>query len=163
MGDQLIPGAYWVRAARLLAGPYPTPETLPHLLKAGVEFFIDLTEPDERESYKPLLPDGTWYRQLSISDMGTPPRDFMRRILNTIDAGIVDRRVVYVHCLAGKGRTGTVIGCHLVRYGLTGREALKELIRLREGQTDSPETEPQRVLVENWCENDRSDRSSRWR
>ena len=33
---------------------------------------------------------------------------------------------VYVHCWGGIGRTGTVVGCWLVRHGMTGDEALAE-------------------------------------
>ena len=158
MGDEQaapISGSYWVHAHRLLAGPYPTPETLKDLIQAGVEFFIDLTEPDECSPYKPLLPDGMWYRQYPIPYQGVPTHEYMRRILNAIDAGIVDRRVVYVHSQAGRGRTCMVAGCHMVRYGLSGREALKLIARLHNGEADVLDTDPQRWLVEQWCERDR--------
>ena len=169
MGEAPISGSYWIHPDRLLTGPYPgpdeeteaLPESLKKLIAAGVEFFIDLTEIDERLPYKSLLPPGVWYRQFPIPDASTPSADTMLRILNTIDAGIVERRVVYVHCVTGVGRAGTVVGCHMVRYGLNGREALREMTRLCE--KDMLQTDPQRWMVEHWCEDDRRDRMRRRR
>jgi protein-tyrosine phosphatase len=40
---------------------------------------------------------------------------------------------VYVHCWGGKGRTATVIGCHLIDGGLDYDATLAELRRLRAG------------------------------
>ena len=55
----------------------------------------------------------------------------------------------------GRGRTGTVVGCHLIRPGLaSGEAALAAIERLRrkEETTDkpSPETEAQRDMVRAW-------------
>ena len=41
-------------------------------------------------------------------------------------------RTVYLHCRGGIGRTGTVLGCYLVRQGQTAEEALASI--------DGPET-----------------------
>lgn len=153
-----LPGSYWVHPRRLLAGPHPsapddeaaTAERIKRLLRAGITFFLDLTEPGEISPYTSLLPDNVLYRRLSIPDMQTPTSEHMRRILDFIDAGLMDGRVIYLHCLGGVGRTGTVVGCHLVRYGMSGETALKIIAdRLHSG---SPETEAQRRLVLRWCE-----------
>ena len=49
-----LPNAYWALPARLLAGPYPCAADLDvanqqvaALLRAGVDFVVDLTEPGE--------------------------------------------------------------------------------------------------------------------
>ncbi|MBA3406233.1 MAG: dual specificity protein phosphatase family protein [Gemmatimonadaceae bacterium] len=34
---------------------------------------------------------------------------------------------IYVHCWGGVGRTGTVVGCYIVRHGRTGDDALGEV------------------------------------
>ena len=56
--------------------------------------------------------------------------------------------------LGGIGRTGTVMGCYLVRHGWEPAEALAEIKRLRRGSPDgykaSPETPAQEVFVLNW-------------
>jgi protein-tyrosine phosphatase len=61
---------------------------------------------------------------------------------------------VYVHCWGGFGRTGTVVGCHLVRHGRSGAAALARLNELRRetpyAAHPSPEREAQRALVRSW-------------
>ncbi len=58
---------------------------------------------------------------------------------------------MYLHCFDGIGRTGTVVGCYLVRQGMTGNEALEQIDRLRQGTLDgwneSAETEEQRHMI----------------
>jgi hypothetical protein len=156
--DGPLVGTYWVHPRRLMAGPHPsvrddeaaTAQRIKCLLLAGITFFLDLTEPGEITPYNAVLPENVMYRQLSIQDMHVPTSDHMRRILDFVDAGLMDGRIVYVHCLGGIGRTGTVVGCHLVRYGMSGEVALKVIAdRLHSG---SPETEAQRRLVLRWCE-----------
>ena len=92
--------------------------------------------------------------RMPIPDLGTPQPAEVTRILDTIDAAIAAGRRVYVHCWGGIGRTGTIVGCYLVRHGLTGDQALAEIARLRQGTPDdyrvAPETHDQRERVRNW-------------
>ena len=78
----------------------------------------------------------------------------MTRILDTIDTALAMGQSVYVHCAGGIGRTGTVVGCYLVRHGMPGEAALEEIMRLRQvmphGGSLSPRREPQRQMVRNW-------------
>lgn len=61
---------------------------------------------------------------------------------------------MYVHCWGGVGRTGTVVGCYLVRSGLSGDEALARIRQLRRNEATanrpSPETDEQRNMVRSW-------------
>ncbi|MGH8322482.1 MAG: ADP-ribosylglycohydrolase family protein, partial [Steroidobacteraceae bacterium] len=65
-------------------------------------------------------------------------------------------RCVYVHCRAGIGRTGMVVGCFLVEHGLAGEAALEELNRLWQHCERSqiwgsvPETDEQTAYVRSW-------------
>ena len=165
-----IPNSYWVRPGQLLAGEYPgdwdeevSRETLRLLLNVGVSLFVDLTQAGEYglEPYARTLEEEAAaigrkvvHLRMAIRDRGTPSPELMRHILDTIDAALAEDKTVYVHCYAGIGRTGTVLGCHLVRHGISGEEALAEIARLRrdisDGWITSPETAAQRGMVRDW-------------
>jgi predicted protein tyrosine phosphatase len=172
MNEHPIPDSYWVIPGLLLAGEYPSAlsdakarRKLRALLDAGVRVFIDLTEAGEYglRPYWPLVQElaaergvTVTHRRLSIPDMCAAEPAHMRTVLDTIDAAIAEGRPVYVHCYGGIGRTGTVVGCHMVRHGAAGEAALAEIARRRQGTPDgyrqSPETEAQRKLVLAWRE-----------
>jgi protein-tyrosine phosphatase len=151
-----------VEAGRLCAGEYPyagEPRAgiakLERIRAAGIDAFVDLTEEGEYglAPYAHHL-EGCEYRRLSIPDFGVPSTDRMREILDAIDDALSRGRTVYLHCFGGIGRTGTTVGCHLVRRGATGEEALASIAEWRRGTPDagrdSPETVEQRRFVERW-------------
>jgi ADP-ribosyl-[dinitrogen reductase] hydrolase len=156
--------SYWVLPGQLLAGEHPggqsredTCERLKRLLDAGVECFVDLTLPTETERYDVHLPLGIEYLRKPIEDHGIPQkRQHMEQILECVQDALREGRKAYVHCRAGIGRTGTVIGCLLVERGLSGDAALEELNRLfRQSERSKswdwvPETDPQNHYVRTW-------------
>jgi len=146
---------------------------------AGDPAFVDLTELEEiTQSFGPLVPyegvprevaeeTGAAVERLSfpIRDMGAPSPETMVRILDAMDERVAAGGPLYVHCLGGRGRTGVVLGCFLVRHApsLLGtddpveapRLALARIVREREAQRmpsadDSPQTRPQFEMVGSW-------------
>jgi protein-tyrosine phosphatase len=163
------PNSYWVIPQQLLAGEYPgssyavrTRQTLEQLIQAGITVFIDLTEKGEYIEYEPFLDLAakplkrlTAYYRFPIKDETTPSIDEMIEILDAIDTTISVGRKAYVHCLHGRGRTGTVVGCWLVRHGLKSNEVTAKIAHLRQsllfGATlSSPRTPAQQEMVLNW-------------
>ena len=155
---------YWVGPGLLLAGEHPngptrdkTKDRLKKLLAAGIECFVDLTKPTELLRYDTYLPFYVEYARKSIKDHGVPgSRAQMTEILDYIANSMRAGRPVYVHCRAGIGRTGTVVGCLLVERGLAGDGALDELNRLWQQCRRSkswafiPETDAQSTYVREW-------------
>ena len=82
----------------------------------------------------------------------------MKAILDAIDDALNDGETLYVHCYGGVGRTGTVVGCWLVRHGLTGDEALAQIAEWWKGVEKSwriprsPEMPAQFEYILNWEE-----------
>ena len=161
----------------LFGGVFPGSETravaeekLRALLDAGITRFLDLTEPGEATRTGPLVPYEAMLRELAAAH---PRRPEIRRVgipvpdltvasdaaiveaLGHIDAALDAGEPMYVHCWGGKGRTGTVLGCHLART--LGVDALERLNAIRTPQMcdprdsiEIPETEAQRRRVETW-------------
>lgn len=167
-GDQrqrLTGDSYWVIPGRCAAGEYPgdrwddeARKKLAGFAAAGIEVFVDLTEEGEYglNPYAPFLPASVRHRRFPIPDMDVPTPGHMTALLDAIDATLAEGRGVYVHCYGGVGRTGTVVGCWLVRHGLTAEAALERIAAWRRGIPDggrpSPETAEQREFVRRWGE-----------
>jgi protein-tyrosine phosphatase len=169
---------YWLPGQRVIAGEYPfNPDPakarakITRVLDSGVTTFIDLTEARELLPYEAVARDEAISRGLEVThrrlpirdnDVATPER--MAEILDEIAAAESAGSTVYLHCWGGVGRTGMVVGCYLVRQGMTGDEALAEVATLfstmthakthRHRHTGSPQTEPQRQMVRRWAELD---------
>ena len=171
-----FPNCYWVVPNKFLAGEYPGDSNelaainrLKALFDAGVRSFIDLTDEDEiNEDAKPvpryrsllrtLAEDHRLeitYMRIPIPDRGIPSVWTLRCILDVIDRSVADENGVYVHCWAGRGRTGTVVGAYLKRHGISDDvniiTTISELRRqMPTGLDSSPHTIQQIRMVKNW-------------
>jgi hypothetical protein len=168
-----IPEAYWVIPGRLLAGEYPgvpfvperTRQRIDAFLEAGFDTFIDLTSVGETLLYDAILREqaGAYgievqYTRFPIGDFGLPTVDNMKATLDAIDDGLAQGRKIDLHCSGGIGRTGTTVGCFLVRQGLNGAGALEQLadwwrsVPKHTRFPHSPETMAQEGFVREWKE-----------
>jgi Dual specificity phosphatase, catalytic domain len=162
--DRPLPNTYWVIPGRLLAGEYPggaddaeARQRLARLREAGVDSFVDLTEDGELPPYRHLLPKHTDYLRSAIVDTRVPNNvGQTRELLAAIRAALARERRVYVHCRAGIGRTGLIIGCFLADQESNGKTALKILNRLwRQSERAAawpkvPQTAEQADYIRRW-------------
>ncbi len=178
-GGHKVPfdGSYWVIPGRFLAGAYPgspspseAAKKLKGLMECGVRHIINLMEPKEVDEFgRQFVPYEADWRNLGhdrgieatcvrfpIKDLGVTIPARMTAILDEIDSSLGAGRAVYVHCRGGVGRTGTVVGCYLVRHGPGGQEALMRIQELRRNDpmafVFSPETKAQQDMVRSWRE-----------
>jgi hypothetical protein len=167
-----IQNSYWVIPDKFLAGAYPgeydrslTRIKMTAFLNAGFDTFFNLTSENELPDYQPILVDEAvfydrqvFHERFSITDRGLPSRGSMIAILDAIDQTLATGHKLYLHCWGGIGRTGTTVGCCLVRHGLSGNEALDKLASLYRTAAqsklypNSPETQAQIDFILNWHE-----------
>ena len=176
---------YWLLPEEIAAGPYPGDPDPRHaarklrgLLERGVRAFVDLTQPGEFSTLGLIAPYGealgeaastlgtvAAYARFPIRDMGVPTAGEMAGVLDHLDALRGAGVPVYVHCLGGFGRTGTVLGCYLMRHagallgttdpGRAAAMALERIVLQREAYAmpyawNSPQTNDQFEFVRAW-------------
>jgi protein-tyrosine phosphatase len=144
-----------IEPGRVIAGRHPcawgaenAPDEVEELLAAGVTLFLDLTHEGELEPYASLVTPPARYLNLPIRDFSVPTTDALVATLDEIDAELRVGGLVYVHCWAGCGRTGIVVGSWLVRHGVDSKEALRRIGEAR--GLGCPQTLEQRFLVLDW-------------
>lgn len=144
-----------IETDRLIAGLHPCAwgpedayEAVDELLAAGVTLFLDLTQEGELEPYAHLVRPPARHVRAPIRDLSVPTPDRLVDVLDAIDEEIERGGVVYVHCWAGCGRTGVVVGSWLVRHGASPHEALQRIADAR--GRGCPQTLEQRLLVLSW-------------
>jgi hypothetical protein len=124
-----IEHCYWVVPGKFLAGEYPrnldphsSAKKIQALLASGVTAFIDLTREDDRLLPYSSMLKGVVYHNFPVVDVSIPDSpEVTVAILDAIDEHLREGRVIYLHCWGGIGRTGTIVGCWLVRHGWQGR------------------------------------------
>ncbi len=133
----------WIVEGKLLASVYPELEYLRYLHEQeGIGLAVNLTE-------------GSWDRDWSsgsgiecihfpVEDMTIPDKMELRKVLERID---MHEGPVMVHCAAGIGRTGTLIGVYLVHHGMDPMDAIRTVRKKRPG---SIQTLSQEALIINW-------------
>jgi hypothetical protein len=148
---------YWVEEGRFLAGGYPG-RAIAAFEPARISLFVDLTEEHELLPYAGRLPAWSRHVRHAIRDMGVPTATALTAALDAIDEELAVGGRAYVHCWAGLGRTGTVVGCWLQRHGLGGPDPVERIAELRGALDDpwepSPQTTEQRALVRSWGHGD---------
>lgn len=146
-----IPNSYLVSTS-FIAGPLPSQSDIGALRAYGVTSFINLVEPEvEGANYDA---NGAGVVRIPITDFGIPSESDMTSILDAIDTSLESGKV-YLHCRAGIGRTGTVVGCWLIRHALAeSTTVIDEIAAKREWVSSlgpSPETSEQREFIEAWA------------
>jgi protein-tyrosine phosphatase len=144
-----------IEPGRLIAGRHPCAwgqenagSEVRDLARAGVTLFLDLTQEGELDAYASLVEPPARHLRMPIRDFSVPTREQLVATLDEIDEELGRGGLVYVHCWAGCGRTGVVVGSWLVRHGADPKDALRRIAESR--GLGCPQTLEQRLVVLDW-------------
>lgn len=135
----------WVVEGRLAASGLPSSVSQVRWLKKnGINSILTLTEsPLPGEFF-----DGTGVTSTHVQmmDHAPPSQESLSRAVKHIRGEIEKGNVVLVHCLAGQGRTGSVLAAYLIEY--EGRDPEEVLLHLRKVRPGSVERAQEAAVLE---------------
>jgi tyrosine-protein phosphatase SIW14 len=107
-------------------GGQPSGQDWQSLAKLGVKTVVDLRRESEhstREEARAVESTGMRYVNVPLEGLSAPPNQAVARVLAILNSG----ESVFVHCRAGRDRTGTMIACYRISHDRwENRKALQE-------------------------------------
>tara|TARA_B100000929_G_scaffold269576_1_gene239190 strand:+ start:154 stop:648 length:495 start_codon:yes stop_codon:yes gene_type:complete len=125
----------WLIDEKLAGSAIPTSKDEINWVKEqGVKSVVTIRE-------EPL--DDDWindikYLHVHSNDMGVPEFNDLVSTIDYIHRRIEENEPVMIHCLAGLGRTGTLLACYLIKYeNMSADDAIKKVREERHGSIQS--------------------------
>jgi atypical dual specificity phosphatase len=132
----------WLIEDKLAGSAIPTSiDEVQWVIEQGIKSIVTVRE-------EPL--DDEWvkdvnYLHILSNDMGVPEFNDLVHAVDFIHRRITNKEPVMVHCLAGLGRTGTVLASYLIKYqNMSADEAMK---KVREQRPGSIQSYPQEEII----------------
>jgi atypical dual specificity phosphatase len=134
----------WIERPLLAAMGQPgSAEEIVWLRDQGIELLVCLAEDSPPRRW--VNEAGLFLVHVPIQDYTAPTPEQLEQALSNITRAQEKKLGVGVCCGAGLGRTGTILACYFVTQGLSAKNAIARVRRLRPG---SIETEEQEKAVE---------------
>lgn len=112
-------------------------EELTWLRRQGIELLISLTEDRLRRDW--VDDAGLLVFHEPVEDMQAPLQEQIDRCISAIVRAHGRKMGVGVHCGAGMGRTGVILACWFVHQGMSARDAIATVRKLRPGSIETEE------------------------
>ena len=132
----------WLIENKLAGSGIPTSiNEVQWVIEQGVKSIVTVRE-------EPL--DDGWvkdvnYLHVHSNDMGVPEFNDLVYAVDFIHRRVTNNEPVLVHCLAGLGRTGTLLACYLIKYQkMSANEATE---KVREERPGSIQSYPQEEII----------------
>jgi len=125
----------WIIEKKLAGSAIPTSkEEVDWLKEEGVKSIVTIREEPLEEEW---LEDIN-YLHIHSNDMGVPEFDDLINSVDFLHQRITNDEPVMVHCLAGLGRTGTILACYLIKYEqMSADDAIQKVRNERHGSIQS--------------------------
>jgi atypical dual specificity phosphatase len=113
--------------------------SLAALEHAGIRAVLSLTEAPL--DLAPIREFQVEYLHVPIDDFTAPTAQQIEEAVKFLGDQFNEGHGVLVHCLAGIGRTGTILACFLVSQGMSANEAIQYVRQRRPGSLEVYEQE----------------------
>ena len=125
----------WLIQGKLAGSAIPTSKKeVEWMQEEGVKTIVTIRE-------EPL--DANWVNEMNYlhvlsDDMGVPSFEDLKNSVDYVHKKIQNEEPVLVHCLAGLGRTGTILACYLIKYEkMSAVDAIHHVREKRHGSIQS--------------------------
>ncbi|GIX96217.1 dual specificity protein phosphatase 23 [Caerostris extrusa] len=149
MGSRKPMNFSWVVAGKLAAFGFPSsPENMRFLIENNIKYLVTLSP----ECTPPVhtFPDIRW-REIKVREFHPPRNDQIKRFISICEEALAEEKLVSqitylkvynvavgVHCRMGRGRTGVMTACYLVKFNdMTPQSAMGEIRRSRSGSIET--------------------------
>tara|TARA_B100001765_G_C19433735_1_gene306767 strand:+ start:88 stop:582 length:495 start_codon:yes stop_codon:yes gene_type:complete len=132
----------WLIKNKLAGSAIPTSIDEVHwIMDQGIKSIVTIRE-------EPLNDD--WvkdvnYLHIMSNDMSVPEFDMLIQAVDFIHRRLTHNEPVLVHCLAGLGRTGTILACYLIKH--QNMSADESIQKVREERPGSIQSYPQEEII----------------
>ena len=125
----------WLIEGKLAGSAIPTSkDEVKWMQDEGVKSIVTIREEPLDEDWI----NGMNYLHVLSDDMGVPSFDDLKSSVDYIHKKIQNKEPVLVHCLAGLGRTGTILACYLIKYEkMSAVDAIQHVREKRYGSIQS--------------------------
>ena len=132
----------WLIEGKLAGSAIPTSfEEIKWLVDGGVKSIVTVREESLDDDWMKNIN----YLHIHSNDMGAPEFEDLIKAVDFIHQRITNNEPVMVHCLAGLGRTGTILACYLIKYQkLSADDSIQ---KVRESRPGSIQSFPQEEII----------------
>lgn len=137
-------GFAWVEKGNLAASGYPASRKQVEWIAAqGIDVVLTLTE--KALPYEETKGIQMEFLHLPMRDHEAPSTKVLGEGALLVESRLDQGKSVLVHCLAGEGRTGSVLAAYLIRYRKMGAdEALRSLREVKTAFVERAQEKPLR-------------------